>query len=179
MRRVALLILLCGCASGNSGETYAPKQATIYGGDASTARLEADKPRGSTMNIAAPVTVVWAAAKQAYASLGIPVTFENPSGHQMGNQNFYKSRDLGGEQMTSFVDCGNGMTGAKAATYRIYMSLLTDITTDGKGGTLVQMTFSALGQDMSGVSSDRIPCGTTGHLEQTLLDRTKAAVALR
>ena len=59
------------------------------------------------------------------------------------------------------------------------MSLLTDIRADDKGGTLVQMTFTALGQDLSGDSSDRIPCGTTGHLEQTLLDRTKAAVALR
>ncbi len=179
MRRVALLLFLAACASGNSGETYTPKQATIYAGDASTARLDADKPRASMMNIAAPVTAVWAAAKQAYASLGIPVTFENPSGHQMGNQNFYKSREMGGESMTLFVDCGSGMIGAKAASYRIYMSLLTDIRADDKGGTLVQMTFSALGQDLSGDSSDRIPCGTTGHLEQTLLDRTKAAVALR
>lgn len=180
MRRVALLVLLSGCASGgNSSDTISPKQATIYAGDQSTARLEADKPRASTMNIAAPVATVWAAAKQAYASVGIPVTFENQAGHQMGNQNFYKSRELGGEPMTSFVDCGSGMTGAKAASYRIYMSLFTEIRPDDKGGTLVQMTFAALGQDMTGVSSDRIPCGTTGHLEQLLLDRTKAAVLLR
>lgn len=179
MRRVALLILLSGCASAGNSDTVTPKPATIYAGDQSTARLEADKPHASTMNLAAPVTAVWAAAKQAYASVGIPVTYENQPGHQMGNQNFYQSRQMGGEPMTSFVDCGTGMTGAKAASYRIYMSLLTEITADDKGGTLVQMTFSALGQDMTGVSSDRIPCGSTGHLEQVLLDRTKAAVVLR
>jgi hypothetical protein len=180
MRRAALLILLSACASGgNSTDTITAKPQTIYAGDQSTARLEGDKPRASAMNIAAPVAVVWAAAKQAYASVGIPVAFENQPGHQLGNQNFYQSRQLGGEPMTSMVDCGNGMTGAKAASYRIYMSLFTDIKPDDKGGTLVQMTFTALGQDMSGVSSDRIPCGTTGHLEQILLDRTKAAVLLR
>jgi hypothetical protein len=180
MRRVALLILLCGCASsGNTGEAYNPKPAVIYGGDQSNARLEAEKPRPSTVTIAADPSVVWAAAKQAYASLEIPVGIENPAMHTIGNQNFYKARTLGGESMTQFVDCGQGMTGAKAASYRIYMSLITNISGDGKGGTLVQVTFSALGQDVTEGSTDRIPCGSTGHLEQLVLDRTKAAVALR
>jgi hypothetical protein len=81
--------------------------------------------------------------------------------------------------MTQFVDCGSGMTGQKAASYRIYMSLMTDISADGKGGTLVQTTFTALGQDVTEGSSDRIPCGTTGRLEQLVLDKIKVAVATR
>ena len=59
------------------------------------------------------------------------------------------------------------------------MSLITNVSSDPKGGTLVQVTFSALGQDVTEGSTDRIPCGTTGHLEQLVLDRTKAAIALR
>ncbi len=180
MRRIALLILICGCASsGNSGEAYTPKPSVIYAGDRSNARLEADKAHASTATIAAPPAVVWTAVKQAYTSLEIPIGIENPAAHTLGNQNFYKSRSMGGESMTAFVDCGQGMTGAKAASYRIYMSLITNVSGDANGGTLVQVTFSALGQDVTEGSTDRIPCGTTGRLEQLVLDRTKAAVALR
>jgi hypothetical protein len=180
MRRFALLILIGGCASsGNSGETYAPKPPVIYGGDQSNQRLEAEKPRPSTATIGAPPATVWTAVKQVYTSLEIPVGIDNPAAHTIGNQNFYKSRTMGGESMTAFVDCGQGMTGAKAASYRIYMSLITNVSGDAKGGTLVQVTFSALGQDVTEGSTDRIPCGSTGRLEQLVLDRTKAAVALR
>jgi hypothetical protein len=180
MPRVALLLLLCGCASsGNTGETYTPKAAVIYAGDNSTNRLEADRPHSSVMSIAAPPATVWAAVKQVFSSLEIPVSVERPAAHLLGNQNFYKTRTMGGQPMTDFVDCGTGQTGLKAASYRIYMSLVTDVSSDGKGGTVLQATFTALGQDVGGDSSDRITCGTTGRLEQLVLDRVKAAVALR
>ena len=180
MRRVALLMLLCGCTSaGTSGDTYSPKPAVIYGGDASTARLEGEKPRASSSTLAAAPAAVWAAAKQVYTGLEIPIGIDNPAAHMLGNQNFYKSRQMAGEPMTNFVDCGSGMTGAKAASYRIYMSLVTSISSDDKGGTVVQTTFTALGQDVTEGSTDRIPCGSTGRLEQLLLDRIKTAVALR
>jgi len=75
--------------------------------------------------------------------------------------------------MAQLIDCGSGMTGPKASTYRIYMSLLTSIATDGKGGTIVQTTFVPMGQDVSGGSADRIPCGTNGRLELLFADRIK------
>lgn len=180
MRRAALFMLLSGCASaGNSGGSYTPKAPVIYAGDQSTNRLEGEKPRASIATIAAAPATVWSAAKQVYASLEIPVGVENPAAHVLGNQNFYKSRTMGGQPMTTFVDCGSGMTGSKAASYRIYMSLITDISADGKGGTVLQATFTALGQDVTEGSTDRIPCGSTGRLEQLVLDRIKAVVALR
>jgi hypothetical protein len=47
---------------------------------------------------------------------------------------------------------------------------------DGNGGTKVQVTFVPMGQDVTGGSTDRIPCGTTGRLEQLLLDHVAALV---
>jgi hypothetical protein len=178
MRRALLLLLVCGCASGgNSVETSnsTPKQAAIFS-SSETGLLLAERPRASVTTIAAPPAAVWLAAKRVYADWEIPVTVENPSAHQIGNQNFYKSRQIAGKSMTDFVDCGSGMTGPKASTYRIFISLLTDVLTDGKGGTTVQVTFVPMGQDVAGGSSDRIPCGTTGRLEQFMLDRIKATV---
>jgi len=180
MRCVALFLLLGGCASaGTSGEDVTQKQPVIYAGDQSTATLLGDKPRASMMTLSAGPAAVWMAAKQVYASIDVPLTVENPAAHQLGNTNFFKARNMAGTPMTQFVDCGSGMTGPKAASYRIYMSLLTQISSDGKGGTVVQTTFVPMGQDVTEGSTDRIPCGTTGRLEQLVLDRIKTAAAPR
>jgi hypothetical protein len=178
MRRTLLLLALCGCASaGSTSETSnsTPKQAALYSSP-ETGVLLAERPRATSTTIAAPPAAVWLAVKKVYADWEIPLSVENPSTHQIGNQNFYKTRQIGGKSMTDFVDCGSGMTGPKASTYRIYISLLSDVMTDGNGGTKVQVTFVPMGQDVAGGSSDRIPCGTTGRLEQLLLDRVAATV---
>src|SRR6266567_7498639 len=97
--------------------------------------------------------------------LCVDVTVDNPAAHQLGNQSFFKSRTLGSHRMSEFVDCGQSMTGPKADSYRIYMTLLTTIDSDGSGGTKMETTFFPLGQDIAGGSTDRMPCGSTGHLE--------------
>ena len=172
MRRIIFLFALCGCASaGTTSEDTTPKQAAIFSGEGGT--IFAERPRAATATIAAPAASVWLAAKKVYADLDVPLVVENTSMHQMGNPNFFKSRVFGGEPMAQLVDCGSGMTGPKAATYRIYISLLTSIATDGKGGTTIQTTFVPMGQDISAGSADRIPCGSTGRFEQNFLDRIK------
>ena len=174
MRRLLLLCALSGCASAaTQTEATTAKQAVIFQGENGT--IYAERPRATMVTIAAPAATVWLATKKVYADLDIPLTVDNPAMHQLGNQNFVKTRQFAGESMTQLVDCGSGMTGPKAASYRIYMSLLTLVTGDGKGGTTVQTTFVPMGQDMSGGSSDRIPCGTTGRLEAIVLDKIKSA----
>ena len=179
MRRTLLLLSLTACASGQvvEGSDSTPRQAAIFQ-SAETGMLMAERPRAQRAQIAAPPPTVWLAVKKVYADLEIPVTVENVPGHQIGNQNFYRTRQMAGEAMNLLVDCGSGMTGPKAASYRIYMSLLTDVNPDGKGGTTLQTTFVPMGQDVAGGSSDRIPCGTSGRLEQIVIDRVKAAVGV-
>jgi hypothetical protein len=178
MRRIALLLALCGCASAGTPEDTTPRQAKIFQ-SAEGGTLLGEQPRGVAATIAAPPATVWTAAKQVYASFDIPVTTENPAAHQLGNADFYKSRQLGGKPMTQFVDCGSGMDGPKASSYRIYMSLLTSVVTDGKGGTTIQATFVPTGQDMGGSSADRLTCATTGKLEALFLQKVTALVAVK
>lgn len=177
MRRILLLLVLGGCASaGPVLDDTTPRQSTILAGDKNSSTIYAERPRAVSMSIAAPPAAVWLATKKTYADFEIPLAVENPSTRQMGNSNFYKSRQLGGRPMVEFVDCGSGMTGPKAGSYRIYISLLTEMITDGHGGTQIQTTFVATGQDMSGNSSDRIPCGSTGRFEQFFLEHVRSQV---
>jgi hypothetical protein len=176
MRRSALLLLAlaAGCASGSivqSSDT-APKQATIFTSP-ETGTLMTEPARAAAVDIDSPPTTVWLAVKKVYADLDIPVTLENPPEHRLGNPNFFKSRNMGGASMTNWVDCGSGMTGPNALTWRIFMMSLTDVIPNGKGGTTLKTTFTAIGQDVTGGSADRIPCGTTGRFEQSILNRVK------
>ncbi len=184
MRRILLAAVLCGCASAGSGTTSGdttPRQATILMGGSSmsgpTPTIMGDRPVASSATIAASPADVWAAVKKVYDKFDIPVTIENPAAHQLGNDNFVKSHQLAGHPMTQFADCGSGMEGPKASSYRMYLSLLTSVAGDGKGATVVQTTFVAMGQDIAGGSTDRIPCGTTGRFESLVLEQIKATVA--
>src|SRR3954468_230046 len=176
MRRALLvMIAVSACASaGTTTEDSTPRQATIFS-DPNTPTILAERPRAVAITIARPPAAVWLAAKKVYTDFEIPLTVENPTTHQMGNADFYKSRQVAGQPMVQFVDCGTGMTGPKATSYRIYMSLLSSITGDGHGGTSVQTTFTAMGQDMTGGSSDRIVCGSTGRFEALFLEKVKLA----
>ncbi len=177
MRHATILLLgLCGCASVQTPEDTTMRQTAIFT-SAETGTLLGDQPHASRATIAAAPATVWLAAKKLYLDLEIPVTVESPATHQIGNSSFYKTRQMVGQPMTQFVDCGGGMDGPKAASYRIYISLITSIQADDKGGTVVQTTFVPVGQDMSGGSSDRIACGTTGRLESYFIERLTAMVA--
>lgn len=176
MRCAPLLLALAACASARGlPEASSPRQAAIFS-STETGLLLGERPRAVAAQIAAPPASVWLAVKKVYADFEIPLTVENPSAQQLGNPNFYKTRQLAGQSMVQFVECGSGMTGPKAASYRIYISSLTTVMTDGRGGTTVQTTFIPRGQDFSGTASDQIPCGSTGRFEAYLLDRVRAAL---
>jgi hypothetical protein len=175
MRLSILLILVAGCATGGStveGSNTAPQRQAIFQSEQGT--LLSDPARAEATQVDAPPAAVWAAVKKVYQDLEIPLTVDNLPGHQLGNTNFNKTRMLGGERMQMLVNCGQGMTGPNAANFRINMSLLTDVNPDGKGGTKLQTTLIAKGQDVTAGSSDQIPCGPTGRLELMLLNRVKA-----
>ncbi|HEY4216614.1 MAG TPA: hypothetical protein VGM67_05720 [Gemmatimonadaceae bacterium] len=176
MRRALLLLLLCGCASAGSTSTDAvtAAQPVIASDDHST--ILGDAPTSTAADIAAPPLTVWAAVKKVYADMSIPVTLENTAGHQLGNRNFYKTHSIAGQSMTDFVDCGSGMTGPNASSWRIYISSITVVQPNSKGGTNIQTVFVPTGQDISGTSSDRIPCATTGRFEALFLRKVQAAV---
>jgi len=177
MRRLISLVVLAGCATGGSpvqGSDSAPQRQVIF--QSGQGMLMSEPARAEATTVDAAPLAVWTAVKKVYADLEIPITVDNAPGHQLGNTNFNKTRVLGGERMQTLVNCGNGMTGPNAASFRINMSLLTDVNPDGKGGSKLQTTLIAKGQDVTGGSADQIPCGSTGRLELMVLNRVKTAL---
>lgn len=170
-----IAVVLCGCASANTAEQVGRPPTMKVSQEAGAVIGEA--PIASTIAIAAAPTMVWVAVKKTYSAFEIPVTVENPALHQLGNPDFNKTRTLAGQPMATLVDCGIGNAGPNAARYRIYISLLTNVSADGAGGTKVQLGFVANGRDVAGNSTETVSCATNGRFEKIFLDRVKLIVA--
>jgi hypothetical protein len=177
MRRLALLVVLCSCATAGTPEDTSARPEAIFTGD-KQGTLMADAPRPLVAAIPANPAIVWEVAKKIYAEFDVPVTLDKPAAHQLGNTNFYKMRQMGGKPLQDLVNCGMGMDGPKAAKYRVYMSLVSNVSGDGKGGTTIQTTLAASAVDISaGAGSDRVQCGSSGVLEYLINEKVAAALA--
>jgi hypothetical protein len=75
--------------------------------------------------------------------------------------------------------CGQGFAGDYADTYRmtIAYAIMVEPTPDGK--SRVGLAFVSGAQNLEGVSTEPIPCGTTGALEQHILKLTHIEILRR
>lgn len=177
---VGLAVTLGACASsGSSGTAGAPKPKVVV--DNPNVRravmtdnsgvMYSDAPPDQSRVIAAAPAAVLTATRQTYAGFMIPVTLDDPATKRVGNADFYRTREFMGRRMVELVDCGGGITGPNALTFRIYMSLVVRVKDAPNAQSNVSVQLLATGKDLaSGASSDRIPCGSSGKIEQRLLD---------
>lgn len=171
MRSVHVVFLLAGaiaCASSPSPDPDlgGPSERTVAVDDQTVYRTTV--PPNAKAPIPATPARAFGALKQVYAELDIPAATNDPASGRVGNTNFWKTRRLSGEAMSTYLNCGESFTGAAANTYRIYISLVSSIRPDGKGGSELETAFHAQAQNMDGTSGDRIPCGSTGRLEERI-----------
>ena len=178
MGRSSLIVTLAGviaCASSPSSDPGIgmPTERTVAVDDQNVYRTTVLP--NAKVPIPAPPSRVFEAVRQVYGELEIPPGTHDPSTGRVGNTDFWKSRRLGGQAMSTYLSCGETFTGPAADNYRIYISLISMIRPDGKGASELETAFSAQGQNMEGTSADRIPCGSTGRLEE----RIRKAVLLK
>ena len=122
-------------------------------------------------HIAVAPSRVFDALKPVYEELGVSVALNDPSTGRLGNPEFSKTRKLGTEPISSYLNCGTSIMGPAADNYRVYMSLVTMVRPDGHGETDLETAFTAAARNMEGTTSDRVACGTTGRLEDIIKKR--------
>lgn len=172
MRRLPFLVavvITAACASsGSSPNTELPSPSDrIIASDNQGVMRTTVAPNAKVRIPAAPSRVL-PALRAVFADLAIPVTTDDPSSGRVGNANFWKSRKLGDEPISTYLNCGAAITGLAADTYRVYISLLTAVRPDGSGGSELEIALVAQAQNMEGTTADRVACGTTGRLEERI-----------
>jgi len=176
MRRFFLAPLLAGaaaCASSPSSGTLASPSERMVAVDDQNIYRTTVVPNAK-VPIPAPPARVFEAVKAVYAELEIPPGTYDPTTGRIGNPDFWKQRRLGGQIMSTYLSCGESFTGPAANNYRIFISLNSQVHPDGQASQL-ETAFHAQAQNMEGTSADRIPCGSTGRLEE----RIRKAVLLK
>lgn len=76
--------------------------------------------------------------------------------------------------MSSFLSCGDNMTGPNADTYHVFLTFFAHLSPAGPTRTGFQLELHAEAIDIPGGRPDRLPCATTGLLELRLVDRLEA-----
>ena len=108
-----------------------------------------------------------------YADLHLPVTDPDKEGHRVGVRGAKCMRQIGKSQISRFLDCGSGMTGANADSYRITLTVISSIKVELPARASIATFVTAEAVDMSGSASDRLGCSSTGQLEAELTKRVK------
>ena len=132
----------------------------------------------SVIDIAAPKSETFAAATAVFEELKIPVDTRDSNAGVVGNSRIIKLRSFGGAPMSRLLNCGSGMTGPNADSWRIYITVLAFVEGKGSDKSILRVGFIAGAQDIQGASKDPVACGTTGAFEMMFADRVKKRLAL-
>ena len=172
VRRFVLPLALAGtaaCASTGSsrGPDISMPSDRVIATDDQGARRTTVAPNAKTP-IPSPPDRTFEAARAVYEELGIPLSTIDPVGRQLGNPEFWKTHRLGKAAISTYLSCGNSITGVIADDYRVYMSVVSVVRSNGHGGSELETAFTAYALNMEGTAAERVACGTTGRLEDRI-----------
>jgi hypothetical protein len=118
--------------------------------------------------VTATVSEVWAVLPEIFAQLEIEATTFDPGGAVIGNDGF-RARRVGGERLSSYLDCGRSFGREYADAYAVTLAVLVQLATASDGRTLVRTIMDAYARDPS-QSGTSVHCITRGSLERRIGD---------
>jgi len=175
-----LMLVLVGCGARESElspRSPVDESITITGPDgtiASDLRLRRDDYVARNRVSAPPADVV-EALPAAFASVGLPEPEIDARNRIAIVQSHVVSRRLGSARMSSLLDCGRGLAGPYADSYRIHLTVSTQVMPEGENESSVLTRVEAIGQNTGGTSGNT-RCSSTGQLESRIAAAIREAV---
>jgi hypothetical protein len=160
-----ILLALAGCASTGPNEGR-PREdlVTVGSQDGRTLMLPLkrdDYVAGGTID--APRETLWPLLPLVYEELGLPAPGADRSIWTVAVQNHTAMRRIGGERISTLLDCGRDLTGAHADTHRIRLSVRTWLEPAAEG-TSVNTRVEASASSTEGRAGS-FSCNSRGELE--------------
>jgi hypothetical protein len=176
VRVVGAVLAASGCASGSSGSSDEIGRGGTGLTSVAVGQLSSATPTVELRNEASvsestvpgALRTVWNVMPNVFERLQIETNYLDPAAGVIGNGNFRPGR-LGGRSLSTFLDCGSGLTGPYADAYAVRMSLLVQLSPAPDGGTLVRTSIDAYAEDRS-VNARPIHCRSRGVLERQIWD---------
>ena len=108
---------------------------------------------------------VYQALLGAFADLKIPAALRDSIGGRVESDVFYRRGDLAGRQISTYLSCGEGITGPYADSYRVYLTLISTVTPADSNRSTLRTVLLAGAVNVSEGARQAMPCESTGRLE--------------
>jgi hypothetical protein len=172
MKRITLAacLLLCGCAGTSSSVVTASAPATISvdsqqgGTQELTVGTAPNVPTAD--NLALPADSAWARLPRAFTAVGLEGATPIAGERSLSLGPVKVTRRLGGQRLSSYLNCGQSLSGPNADSHSVALTVLSKLVPNGSATrleTLVQATATPL---VSG--GGMVSCNTTGALENRI-----------
>jgi len=121
---------------------------------------------GTPYPVPFPPAAVYRALLSVFAELKIPTDGRDSTQNLVDSKLFYRQGSLGGKQISTYLSCGDGVTGPNADSYRVYMTIWSTFVPAADGDQVTMKTvFLAGAVNVTEGSRQPMPCETTGRLE--------------
>lgn len=122
-----------------------------------------------------PGAVFWA-ARQVFFELGIPTPMSDSARGYLVNARMVKMRSLAGSPLSTYLNCGSGMTGPNADAFRVTMAVAAFVDSAGPGLARLRLTLLAGAESTEGVAKSAVACASSGVLEERILRAIRTRV---
>jgi hypothetical protein len=112
------------------------------------------------------LTTVWGTLPAVFEQIGIEPTYVDAGQGRIGNARYTRSR-IERRSMSTYLDCGSGLTGPYADAYEVTLALLVQVVPGGQEATVVRTTVDAFATQRS-ANSTSIHCTSKGALERRI-----------
>ncbi len=121
------------------------------------------------VTLPASAGAVFFAARQVFFELKIPTPMADSARGYLVNGRFVKLRSLAGSPLSTYLDCGSGMTGPNADAFRVMMAIAALVDATGPNTSRLRLTILAGAESTEGVSRSAVACASNGVLEERIL----------
>ena len=121
------------------------------------------------VSLPASAGAVFWAARQVLFELKIPTPMADSARGYLINGRFVKLRSLAGSPLSTYLNCGSGITGPNADAFRVTMAIAAFVDPTGPNTSRLRVTVLAGAESTEGVSKSAVACASSGVLEERML----------
>ena len=171
--RLPLLILATALAAAPLAAQHTRTMVVIPG---RLTRVITDTT-GTLYEVPFPAAKTYTAVLRTYEALKLPAEVRDSANGRVETGVFHRRGDIGGKQISTYLSCGDGITGPYADSYRVYMIVMTTVEPRGPDRSAIRSVLLGGAVNVSEGARQPMACESTGRWEIRLHKEVLARAA--
>lgn len=120
---------------------------------------------GTAYEVPFPAARTYAAVLATFEELKLPAEVRDSANGRVETGVFHRRGDIGGKQISTYLSCGDGITGPYADSYRVYMIVMTTVEPRGPDRSAIRSVLLGGAVNVSEGARQPMACESTGRWE--------------